>query len=129
MLFAHEILQADLSRTSLVVLAACGTAVGPIKKGEGAIGLARPFLARGVPAVVATLWDVDDRASRLLFQTFYQALHGGESPVRALRAAQLDLLRRQDPGLHAPRAWAAFTAIGGLDDRLPPMTRFDGGQR
>jgi len=127
-LFAHEILEADLSRTSLVVLAACGTAVGPIKKGEGAIGLARPFLARGVPAVVATLWDVDDRASRLLFQTFYQALHAGESPTRALRAAQLDLFRRQDPELHSARAWAAFTAIGGLDD-VPPMTRFDGGQR
>jgi CHAT domain-containing protein len=117
-LFSHELLEMQFDRTSLVVLAACSTAVGPLKKGEGAISLARPFLARGVPAVLATLWDVDDRASDVLFKAFYMNLRSGRQPVEALREAQLDLLRNADARWHKPAAWAGFITTGGINDEV-----------
>jgi CHAT domain-containing protein len=119
-LFAHEILELKLPATDLVVLAGCRTGVGAIRKGEGVISLARPFLALGVPSVIATLWDVNDAASRALFGTFYQSLRHGAEPVIALRDAQLRLLRDRDAALQSPAAWAPFTSLGGL--------RLNGGQ-
>src|SRR5215218_4098707 len=56
-LMAHEIYGLKLERTRLVVLAACSTARARISPGEGVLGLARPFLAAGVPSVVASLWN------------------------------------------------------------------------
>jgi CHAT domain-containing protein len=127
-LFAHELLEMHFDRTSLVVLAACRTAVGPLKKGEGAISLARPFLARGVPAVIATLWDVDDRASEMLFKAFYTNLHSGNQAVEALRNAQLDLLRNADARWHNPAAWAGFVVTSGVNGEVEAAHLNGGGQ-
>jgi len=127
-LFTNELHEMRLDRTSLVVLAACQTLAGSVKKGEGAIGLARPFLARGVPTVVATLWDIDDRASRAFFQAFYAALRAGNEPVDALRTAQLSLLRNADQGLRAVSAWAGFVSNGGVGHRREtPIRPSNGG--
>jgi CHAT domain-containing protein len=112
-LFAHEITQLKLDATDLVVLAACRTGAGPVKKGEGVISLARPFLAVGVPSVIATLWDVNDAASRALFATFYKSLRQGAEPAVALRDAQLRLLRDADESRRSPAAWAPFISLGG----------------
>jgi CHAT domain-containing protein len=113
-LFAHEMLDLELASTNLLVLAACSTAVGPVVKGEGPISLARPFLAAGVPSVVATLWDVDDSSSRTFFAAFYRSIRQGKEPVEALRTGQLALLRSIDRGLKRPASWAGFVAIGGV---------------
>ena len=113
-LFAHEILDLNLATTDLVVLAACRTGAGAIKKGEGPLSLARPFFAAGVPSVVATLWDVSDDASRTLFAAFYRNLRHGAEPVIALRDAQLRLLRDPDANLQSPAAWAPFISVGGV---------------
>jgi CHAT domain-containing protein len=77
--------------------------------------VARPFIAVGVPLVVATLWPVDSEASEKLMVSFhrYRRLGGGLSTVEALRRAQWDLLRGEDSPYHHPYYWAAFTAIGG----------------
>jgi CHAT domain-containing protein len=112
-LFAHEIMQLKLDATDLVVLAACRTGAGQVKKGEGVISLARPFLAVGVPSVIATLWDVNDAASRALFAYFYESLRQGAEPAVALRDAQLRLLRDDDLSLRSPAAWAPFISLGG----------------
>jgi CHAT domain-containing protein len=109
-LFAYEVQNAKFPRTRLVVLAACGTAHGPIRRGEGVVSLARSFLAAGVPAVVASLWDIEDRRSRELFERFYSALQSGESPLDALQHAQLLLLTSDD---HSLSTWASFVIVGG----------------
>ena len=119
-LFAHEIAGLKLPKTELVVLAACRTAVGPIKKGEGPMSLARPFLATGVPSVLATLWDVSDRASQIFFGVFYRSLRQGAAAPVAARQAQLALLRNSDPTLRAPASWAGVVVLGGV--------RLNGGQ-
>jgi CHAT domain-containing protein/tetratricopeptide (TPR) repeat protein len=107
-LFAHELGGLDLSKTHLAVLAACTTGTGPTYAGEGAISLARPFLAAGVPAVVASLWKIDDRAARRQILAFYRAIIVGQAPGHALRQSQLEMLRSDNETLRHPSTWAAF---------------------
>jgi CHAT domain-containing protein len=104
---ATEISGMRLERTMLVVLAACTTGGGQVRRGEGVLSLARPFLIAGAPAVVATLWDIDDAASAVFLSHFHeQFVHTRDAAV-ALREAQ----RRAAP-LMRPSHWAAFIVVG-----------------
>ncbi|MEP7338426.1 MAG: CHAT domain-containing tetratricopeptide repeat protein [Acidobacteriota bacterium] len=95
----------------LVVLSACQTALGKEFKGEGMIGLTRGFMYAGAPRVVASLWQVDDRATAEMMKRFYrQMLAEGQRPAAALRAAQVSMW--QDKRWQAPHNWAAFTFQG-----------------
>lgn len=84
------------------------------------MSLARPFLANGVPSVVATLWDINDQASQALFAAFYRSLRQGQGPSAAARQAQLTLLGSSDQSLRKPAAWAGVVVFGGV--------RLNGGQ-
>ncbi len=103
------------ANTKIVVLAACGTATGPTYRGEGVLSLARPFLAANVPAVVASLWPVDDASSGPVLTRFHAALLQDEHPQSALRKAQLALLADADPALRSPRSWAIYELLGGVN--------------
>jgi CHAT domain-containing protein/tetratricopeptide (TPR) repeat protein len=116
-LFLHELDGRSLPHTRLVVLAACHTAAGAPSSVEGALSLARPFLAAGVPNVVGSLWAVDDAVGRRFFVAFHRHLLDGGEPVLALRRTQLSLLGDGDPVLSHPASWASFVALGGLDPR------------
>lgn len=111
-LFAHEIARIRFPRTQVVVLAACSTASGPVSRGEGVLGVARPFLAGGVPLVIASQWDVDDQATQQLMLAFHRELTRSRNPIHALQAAQLSLLRSADGALAMPKSWGAFVAVG-----------------
>ena len=111
-LFAHEIARVRFPRTRVVVLAACSTAAGAVSRGEGVVSVARPFLAGGVPLVVASQWDVDDRATERLTLAFHRALAKSGDPVQALQVAQLALLRSGDAVQALPESWGAFVAVG-----------------
>ncbi len=76
----------------LVVLAACRSARGPISS-DGIAGLTRAFQSAGVPTVLATLWDVSDRATARVIDRFYREWTAGAPKDAALRAAQLALIR------------------------------------
>jgi len=95
----------------LVVLAACRTASGRIVATEGALSLALPLLASGVPAVVATLWDTEDDSSRAVMERFHQDYRRTRDPLAALRNAQLATLRDPNASRARPRTWAAFVAM------------------
>lgn len=111
---AHEIYDLELPVTRLVVLSACQTGVERYYRGEGMIGIARPFLAARVPLVVASLWPVDSDASARLMVAFHRRRRGENLPtVEALRRAQLDMLGQLDGGYRRPYFWAGFIAIGG----------------
>jgi CHAT domain-containing protein len=77
--------------------------------GEGVLGLTRAFQYAGARTVLASLWAVNDEATAFLMDRFYRGLRGGESKDRALRAAQLEMLR--GPRSH-PALWAAFQLSG-----------------
>ena len=95
-LFAHEIARVRFPRTRVVVLAACSTAAGAVSRGEGVVSVARPFLGGGVPLVIASQWDVDDRATEQLTLAFHRELAKSGDPIHALQAAQLAMLRSGD---------------------------------
>lgn len=104
-----EISMMRLPRTRVVVLAACGTASGEEREGEGNISVARAFLAAGVPSVVATLWPIEDEPAAEFFPGLHRHLARGLAPADALRLAQVESIR----GRRAPPAlWAAVQVIG-----------------
>ena len=106
----HEIYNLRLE-ADLVVLSACQTALGNEIQGEGLIGLTRGFMYAGAPRVVASLWQVDDRASANLMKYFYDGMLGqGLRPAAALRAAQISMMK--DKRWQSPYYWAAFTLQG-----------------
>jgi CHAT domain-containing protein/tetratricopeptide (TPR) repeat protein len=111
-LTAREIYTLDLRGTRLVALAACDTGSEYVPGSEGVTSLARAFLAAGVPTVVASLWNVDDRSTSRLFDAFHRNLLAGEDPVDALRNAQLGLLGSHEEKDSSPRGWGAFQVIG-----------------
>ncbi|MDH5234223.1 MAG: CHAT domain-containing protein [Gemmatimonadota bacterium] len=94
----------------LVTLSACESALGLRVRGEGVIGLPHAFLAAGAAAVLVTLWRVDDRATALFMDEFYQELHGGAAPAEALQAVRRRWLTRS-PRTH-PAYWAPFILVG-----------------
>lgn len=69
--------------------------------------LQRAFLYAGTPAVVTTLWKVDDRATYELVRAFYTHLDAAD-PVGALRQAQIEMQR----AFPHPFRWAAFGLTG-----------------
>lgn len=103
-----------LDNARLVVLAVCGAAAGPATPGEGTLSLARSFLAAGTPAVVASLWDVDDDVAHHFFGRFHGLLRQGENPALALRATQLEMLSSSDVSSRSPRAWSGFQILGAV---------------
>lgn len=107
---AHEIFGLDLSRASLVVLSGCTTSYGSVTTGDDVAGLPRAFLYAGAPAVVTTLWVIDDEASMELMKSFYRHLQEGDSTAAALRKAQLEIHRQKRWKL--PYYWAAFGLTG-----------------
>jgi CHAT domain-containing protein/tetratricopeptide (TPR) repeat protein len=113
----RDIYQMNLSLTRLVVLSACQTGIEQQYGGEGAIGFARPFLAKGVPVVVASLWPVNSNATADLMIDFHRLRREQKLPTaEALRQAQLKMITGDDPRLRRPYYWASFMTIGGRTD-------------
>ncbi|MGB9872981.1 MAG: CHAT domain-containing protein, partial [Anaerolineae bacterium] len=80
----------DLRATRLAVLSACETAITPARDpAQEFEGLFTAFLAAGAPAVLASLWPVEELATALLMARFYEVLlQEGKPPAQALRDAQ-----------------------------------------
>ena len=78
------------SRAQLVVLSCCHSGRGEIKS-EGIVGMSRAFLAAGARAVVASLWAIDDQATRFFMVKFYSHLKKGESASRSLQQAMKEM--------------------------------------
>lgn len=98
------------TRARLAVLSSCESAGGWIALGEGVTGLTGAFLAAGAPAVLASLWPVDDSSTAELVGAFYRALARGRTTAGALRDAQAEL--RSRPATRAPFHWAGFVLVG-----------------
>ena len=114
----HDIYKLDLS-AELVVLSACSTGLGEEIRGEGLVGLTQGFLHVGAKSVVASLWQVDDRATAELMRNFYRAMFDdGLPPAAALREAKKAMWR--EPRWRAPYYWAAFVLQGEYRESIKP---------
>ncbi len=109
----------------LVVMSACETAQIKPTLADEYMGLSSSFLFAGAHNVLATLWPIEDNASRLLIENFYQGLNEELSPIKALQQAQQQLRTMSieaiiacSPGqliahsYHSPYYWAGFVLIG-----------------
>jgi CHAT domain-containing protein len=106
----HDIYNLNLP-AELVVLSACQTGVGKQIKGEGLMALTRGFTYAGATRVVASLWKVDDEATRQLMEEFYKQMFTNKlKPAAALRKAQIKLYRQSQ--WHSPFYWAGFVLQG-----------------
>ncbi len=96
---------------NLVVLSACQTGIGKAVRGEGIVGIARGFFYAGAERVLASYWEVSDNATAQLMVRFYEGIFEKKlSPLAALRAAQVSILR--EPQWKLPFYWAAFQLQG-----------------
>ncbi|MBX7174183.1 MAG: CHAT domain-containing protein [Pyrinomonadaceae bacterium] len=103
-----EIYALPLESTEMVVLSACQTALGTVSGTE--VGVFIEAFRTKTKSVAASLWSVDDFATRELMTEFYRNLAKGESRAAALRTAQLKILR--DGRMKNPLFWAAFVIYG-----------------
>ena len=105
-----DIYNLDLN-ADLVVLSACGTALGREIRGEGLVGLSQAFLYAGARGLVLSLWQVSDAATATLMTRFYEhMLKEGASAADALRAAQLSMAAERRWA--SPYYWGAFVLVG-----------------
>ena len=93
----------------LIVLSACQTARGRLEDSEGPMALARPFFFAGARSVVASLWQINDRATVRFMGEFYRSLALGRTKAASLRAAKLRML---GSAWAHPFYWAAFLLQG-----------------
>jgi len=87
-LTANEISGIDLSNTDLITLSACQTALGDIAS-DGVYGMQRSFKVAGVKTIIMSLWQVDDEATYLMMEKFYDELTKGKGKREAFQDAQL----------------------------------------
>jgi CHAT domain-containing protein/Tfp pilus assembly protein PilF len=106
----HDIYNLNLP-AELVVLSACDSATGKWVEGEGLVSLVRGFMYAGASSVIASLWKVDDQATKELMVHFYRGMVEEElSAAAALRQAQLALWNEKY--WRSPFFWGAFVLQG-----------------
>lgn len=108
-LTSKEISNIDLAGTQLAVLSACETGQGEVNSAEGVFGLQRAFKLAGTKSIIMSLWKVDDNATNLLMQNFYDNWMSGMDIENAFNHA-IDVVRT-NPQYVSPYYWGAFVLI------------------
>ena len=92
----------------VVTLSACHTGINTVFPGDELQGLMRGFLYAGAPALIVSLWAVNDRSTAEFMGELYRQLRAGSTKRTALRAAQLAIKETYGH----PYYWAPFVLIG-----------------
>lgn len=106
---------------NLVVLSACNTGIGELKKGEGFMSLARGFYYAGAQNVINSLWQVNDAATGNIFAAFYKNIQNN-TLSSSLQNAKLEYIQNSSNANASPYYWAGFVFIGNSDYQLPQQT-------
>lgn len=106
----------------LVTLSACETALGRDGSGEGMLGFAQAFLVSGARSVCLSLWKVDDTATALLMQRFYQNLLG-KRPGLDRPMTKADALAEAKQWLRELRSEEAQTLTASMSKGIARGTR------
>jgi hypothetical protein len=102
---AHDFFNLNLAQANLVVLSRSAADTNSRNTGSEIIQLNRAVQYAGAPAVISTLWPVEDAATVKLYSAFYKYLRAKQTTAEALRNAQLDMLKQTTSS--APYYWAA----------------------
>jgi len=106
-----ELMSLNLN-ADVVALTACQTAMGELVTGEGVMSIGRAVQYAGAQSVLMTLWSVEETASVTLVDSFFRYRHEGQSKLKALSQARLELRRE---GYEHPFFWASFILVGVAD--------------
>lgn len=105
---------------SLAVLSACATGLNDQGTGDGWMSLSRAFAFAGVQSTLMSLWEVPDRETAVIMESFYRHLRSGLPKDKALQQAKLDYLSQTiDPALKHPYYWAGFVLSGDTSEYTP----------
>lgn len=111
LLHTYELYNMQLN-AEMVALSACNTGVGTIKKGEGAMSVARGFAYAGCPNIAMTLWPISDQATQILMENFYIYLMRGLPKAEALQKAKLNFLDTGEGLICVPYFWSGLILVG-----------------
>ena len=123
-LYAEELYQLNIPAQT-VVLSACSTNSGRIKKGEGMMSFARAFAFAGVNSIVTPIFPIDDEQSKNLMVNFYQNhLKDLQPKDVALQYAKQSIYDMKFAGktlnveLADPYYWSGFMLIGNSSNEV-----------
>lgn len=115
-----EISDLDLNNLEFVVLSACQTGLGDIFEGQQ-YGLLNAFKESHIYSMLATLWSVEDRSTKIFMNKFYELITDGMSANDAICHAQQFLRSYSDSSqsndiqpifpFKDPKYWAPFILV------------------
>jgi CHAT domain-containing protein len=114
-LYARDLYSLSLS-ADMVVLSACETGIGQLRRGEGIVSLARAFAYAGARSIFTTLWQVSDSKTAGLLRLFYKNISRGLSRDASLHQAKLDYLKNNRGEALHPFFWAGMIGIGDMGE-------------
>jgi CHAT domain-containing protein/Tfp pilus assembly protein PilF len=127
-LTANEVLENWKLEAELVTLSACESGLGRPGGGDGLLGFAQAFLLAGSRSVCLSLWKVDDAATALLMDRFYQNLLGQREglsrpmPKAAALAEAKQWLRQLPAGEAVERTAELMAGVArGKGQKLGPL--------
>ncbi len=91
----------------LITMSACSTGQTYVR-GNEVQGFVRAFSQWAVPSLVASLWEINDRATSMLMSSFYTRIQDSPDIAENLRCAMLDVKRE----FAHPYYWGGFVLIG-----------------
>ena len=93
-----------------VTLSGCATGMNFVAAGDELLGLQRGLFCAGAASLLLSLWDVHDRSTSELMQSFYKSYMQTGEMAASLQSA-MKQLRQQNPH---PYFWAPFVLVGQL---------------
>ncbi|MGC1416634.1 MAG: CHAT domain-containing protein, partial [Candidatus Acidiferrum sp.] len=91
-----------------VTLSGCATGMNFVAAGDELLGLQRGLFCAGASSLLLSLWDVHDRSTADLMQSFYKGYTETGDMAASLQSA-MKQLREQNPH---PYFWAPFVLVG-----------------
>ncbi|MHA7057882.1 CHAT domain-containing protein [Aquimarina sp. M1] len=116
---SHLELNTLRSQAELVILSACNSSLGEVRRGEGVLSLARGFFKSGAKSVIPSLWSTNDKATATITSDFYKNLSNGQTKSAALRASKLNYLHNNSDAEASPHYWSSLILIGDSGTLLP----------
>ncbi len=125
-----DISSLDMENLDLVVLSACQTGLGDVFEGKQ-YGLSAAFKDADVKSILASLWSVEDNATKILMIRFYSNLLKGMDKIDALKDAQAFVrnfkpkrkTKNGDVSYQDSKFWAAFIMVDANKPHETPVSQ------
>jgi CHAT domain-containing protein/tetratricopeptide (TPR) repeat protein len=104
-LTSYELSYYNMSNIDLIILSACGTALGEVTSYEGIFGLKRAIAIARAKSAILSIWPVDDKFTQKFMTLFYQELLMSNNIIEAFFKCQKNMKNYFPNDI---RKWASF---------------------